>query len=81
MLGLALIGVGLGLVRGQMWSRILAVIVLTINMVTQMMLLPAYPFWSIIVIAFDVIVLWAITVHGSETLDDSFDSFDSAEEA
>ena len=80
-LGLALIGVGLGLVRGQMWSRILAVIVLTINMVTQMMLLPAYPFWSIIVIAFDVIVLWAITVHGSETLDDSFDSFDAAEEA
>jgi hypothetical protein len=72
-LGLLLIGVGLGLVRGQLWARILGVIVLMVNMVTQMMLLPAYPFWSLIVIGFDVVVLWAIIVHGSETLDDAFE--------
>jgi hypothetical protein len=74
-LGLILIGVGLGLIRGATWARVLGVIVVMINMITQMMLLPEYPFWSVIVIGFDAVVLWAITVHGSETLD-SADSFD-----
>ena len=68
--GLLLIGVGLGLIRGAMWARVLGVIVLTVNMITQMMMLPAYPFWSIIVIGFDAIVLWAITVHGREVLNE-----------
>ncbi|MBG0820363.1 hypothetical protein HS048_06385 [Planomonospora sp. ID91781] len=29
--------------------------------------LPAYPFWSVIVIAFDVLVIYALAVHGRET--------------
>ena len=69
-LGLVLIGVGLGLIRGVMWARVLAVIVLMVNMITQMMMMPAYPFWSLIVIGFDAIVLWAITVHGREVLNE-----------
>jgi hypothetical protein len=28
--------------------------------------LPSYPVWSGIMIALDVIVIWAITVHGGE---------------
>lgn len=69
-LGLILIFVGLGLVRGAIWARVLGVIVVMVNMITQMMLLPAYPFWGVIVIGLDAVVLWAITVHGGETLDD-----------
>ena len=31
-----------------------------------MLFLPAYPIWSTIMIAIDVLVIWAVTVHGSE---------------
>ena len=27
---------------------------------------PAYPVWWIIIVTFDVLVIWAIIVHGSE---------------
>jgi len=70
-LGLLLVLIGVWLVRGVLWARVLGVVVVMVNMVTQMMMLPAYPFWSVVVIAFDAVVLWAITVHGSETLDDA----------
>jgi hypothetical protein len=28
--------------------------------------LAAYPIWSTIMIAFDILVIWALTAHGSE---------------
>ena len=28
--------------------------------------LAAYPIWSMMMIAFDVLVIWALTVHGAE---------------
>jgi hypothetical protein len=28
--------------------------------------LAAYPIWSTIMIAFDILVIWALTVHGRE---------------
>ena len=30
--------------------------------------MPYYPFWSLTVIAFDVFVIWAVTVHGRDVL-------------
>ena len=41
-----------------------------LNMVTQLIFLPAYPFWGLLIIALDVLVLWAIIVHGSEMKED-----------
>ena len=35
-------------------------------MLTQMMQLPSYPFWALLIITVDVLVLWALIVHGSE---------------
>ena len=67
--GIVLFLVGLCLTLGQMWARILGVILVTLNLFTQFILLPAYPVWSIIVIAVDVLVLWALIVHGDEVRD------------
>lgn len=67
--GIVIFLVGLCLTLGQTWARILAVILVTLNLLTQFILLPAYPVWSIIVIAIDVVVLWALIVHGDEVRD------------
>lgn len=49
-----------------MWARVAAVIVAMLSAVVNIMFLPAYPVWSMIMIAVDVLVIWAVTVHGAE---------------
>jgi hypothetical protein len=66
LLGLAVAGTGLALMTGATWARIVGATLVMINMVTQLAFLPAYPFWSILIITLDVLVLWAIIVHGEE---------------
>lgn len=66
-LGIVLLLVGACLAAGQTWARLAAIILVTLNLVTQFVLLPAQPWWSVLVIAIDVFVLWALVVHGDET--------------
>ena len=58
--------VGSSLLAGRMWARIIATIVAMVSAVTSVGFLPAYPVWSGMMIAFDVVIIWAITVHGGE---------------
>jgi hypothetical protein len=58
--------VGACLMAGQMWARVVAVIIATISAFINIAFLPAYPIWSAIMIALDVVVIWAVTMHGSE---------------
>jgi hypothetical protein len=64
--GAVIILVGGCLLAGQMWARVVTVIVATLSAVANMAFLPAFPVWSAILIALDVLVIWAVTVHGSE---------------
>jgi hypothetical protein len=58
--------VGVCLLAGQLWARIVAVVVAMLSALGNIAFLPAYPVWSALMIAVDVLVIWAITVHGSE---------------
>ena len=64
--GAIAIVVGACLMAGQMWARVVAVVVAMLSAFANIMFLPAYPLWSMIMIAVDVLVIWAVTVHGSE---------------
>ena len=66
-LGAVLLLVGGCLAAGQTWARVVGVLLVLLNLVTQFVLLPAQPWWSVIVIAIDVLVVWALVVHGDET--------------
>ena len=65
-LGVVLMGTAAGLLAGQMWARIVGVVVALVSSVVNIGFLAAYPIWSMMMIAFDVLVIWAITVHGRE---------------
>jgi hypothetical protein len=65
-IGLIAIAVGLGLLAGNMLARIVGVIVAVISATLNVLFIGAYPVWSTIVIAVDVIVIYAIVVHGRE---------------
>lgn len=42
-------------------------IVAAVNVLTQLMSLPAQPWWSIVMVALDVLIIYAVIVHGRET--------------
>lgn len=68
-LGALQLAVGLAVFRGATWARVTAAVVVGLSAVSQMVFLPAYPVWSIVVIAIDVLVIWALCMHGSEVRD------------
>jgi hypothetical protein len=63
--GLVLIGVGLGVLAGQMWARVVGVVLAILSALVNAAFLAAYPIWSTIMIAFDVLVIWGLCVYGS----------------
>jgi hypothetical protein len=65
-LGLVLFAAGFGVMVGQWWARALGVIVAGLSALVNFAFLAAYPVASAIVIAIDVLVIWALTVHGKE---------------
>ncbi|MBO9552987.1 hypothetical protein [Cellulomonas sp.] len=65
-LGLLLVVAGFALFGGSAWARYTAVVLVVLNMVAQFVSLPATPWWSLVVIVLDVVILWALVVHGAE---------------
>lgn len=54
-----------GVVVGNQLARWFAVAVIGLNAVAQMFFIPAYPFWSLMIIAIDVVALWGLCAYGS----------------
>jgi len=55
----------LGVLAGNQVARWFAVVVLGLNAIDQMFFISAYPFWSIIIIAMDVVALYGLCAYGS----------------
>lgn len=65
-IGAALVLTGLALITGATWARVVAVIVAGLSAIGQLLLVPAQPWWALIVIAIDVLVIYAVTAHGRD---------------
>ena len=57
---------GVGLLAGNMVARVVAVGVAFLSALVNLAFISAYPVWSAIMITVDVIVIYAIIVHGRE---------------
>jgi hypothetical protein len=64
--GLIVMFAGFGVLAGKVWARTIGVIVALVSAVLNVAFLGAYPIWSLIMIALDVVVIMALTVHGSD---------------
>jgi hypothetical protein len=65
-LGAVAVGAAFGLLAGQMWARIVGIAMALVSAVVNLAFIEAYPLWSIIVITLDVLVIYAIAMHGKE---------------
>ena len=55
----------IGILAGNQVARWFAVVVVGLNAIAQMFFIPAYPFWSLMIIAVDVVALWGLCAYGS----------------
>jgi hypothetical protein len=65
-LGVIALAVGLGLLADQTWARVAGIAVAVLVALANFAWLPYYPLWSILVIAFSVLVIWALTAQMKE---------------
>lgn len=60
---IAAIGAGYGALRGLAWARIVGIAVAGIGMVAEFAFIPHFPLWSVLVIAIDVVIIWALATY------------------
>jgi hypothetical protein len=65
-MGAGLVVAGVFLFQGALWARAVGIAVAALSAVLNFMWLPYYPIWSILIIAVDVLVIWALTAHGRD---------------
>jgi hypothetical protein len=66
-LGLAALVVGGGIAFGNTVARVAGIALLGLSALVNLLFLPAAPFASTLIIALDVFLIYAITVHGGES--------------
>jgi hypothetical protein len=65
-MGILQILVGFGLFGGRTWAVVGGVVLAVLNGFNQIAFLQAQPVWSTIIIAIDVLIIYALTAHGRE---------------
>ena len=57
------------MLSGRLVARVVGVVLALVSATVNMVYLEAYPVWSIIAITIDVLVVYALVVHGGELRD------------
>ena len=64
-LGALQILASIGVLAGNQVARWFGVAAVGLNAIAMMFAIPAYPFWSLVIIAVDVVALWGLCAYGS----------------
>jgi hypothetical protein len=65
LIGAAVLACGLGLLSRKTWAGVTVIVLAGLSAVANFFFIPYYPFWSILVIALDVWVIWSVTRPGA----------------
>lgn len=66
LVGLVVFSIGAALMRGSMFARTVAVLIAAGSLIVHFATLYVAPFWSLTVITINILVIWAVMVHGKE---------------
>lgn len=64
--GIVVAAAGFGVFAGRTWARAVGVTLAFVSAIVSFAFIPIYPVWSVLIIALDVFVIWALAVHGRE---------------
>lgn len=65
LLGIVMAVAGFFLFTGATWARAVGIVLAVLSAISNFFFLPYYPVWSIVVIALDVFVIWALATARS----------------
>ena len=63
LVGLGLLVIGVSLLRGQTWARVAGMVAAVISAIMNFVFLPFSPLWAILIIAIDMLVIWALASY------------------
>ena len=66
-LGIVILLAGCALFAGKVWGGVLAIFLAILSAIANFFFIPYYPFWSIIIIALCIWVIWSVTRPGAVT--------------
>jgi hypothetical protein len=65
-LGVLAVVAGYGVMSGHLWARIYGIVLASFSAAVNLAFLAADPVWAVIMLTVDVIVIFALAVHGGE---------------
>jgi hypothetical protein len=68
LLGVLVLVAGFGVMRGQTWARTVGIVLACLSLIANFLFIPHYPIWSLIIIALDIAVIWALATYRREAL-------------
>ena len=63
--GVLILATAFGLFNRAAWAGVTAIVLASLSAIANFFFIPYYPFWSIVVIALDIWVIWALTRPGA----------------
>ena len=66
LLGLLILFAGFAVLSGQTWGRVIGITMAGLSALANFAFIPYYPVWSLVIIALDVFVIWALAAHGRD---------------
>jgi hypothetical protein len=68
LLGALQVVAGFAVLKGQMWARVVGIVAACLSMLANFAFIPHYPLWSLLIIALDVGIIWALATYRREAL-------------
>jgi hypothetical protein len=65
LLGILFVATAWGLYSDSTWAGVTAIVVASLSAIANFLFIPYYPLWSILVIALNLWVIWALTRPGA----------------
>jgi hypothetical protein len=63
LVGLGLLAIGIALLQGQTWARMAGIVIAVISAIINFTWLPYSPWWALMVIGIDVLIIWALASY------------------
>lgn len=65
-LGVIVLAAGFAVMNGAVWARTVGVVMAMLSLVANLAYVNTYPIWALALVVIDVLVIYALTVHGNE---------------
>jgi hypothetical protein len=62
-LGVIAVATGVGLLMNKAWANMVGLVIAFLSALSSFAFLPYYPVWSIVILGFDIFIVWALSTE------------------